>query len=178
LLARQSRILGLAGRQTKTQIKMENKPVSENQASFSPDQEWDEEELEAAGMGSRLINYLFDLLGIMLLTFLIGTLLGLLGLDALLVEENSLLMGFLIVLAYYTLLEGFTGRTLGKFITGTYVVTDEGLKPSFPTILGRTLCRFIPFEAFTFLFSSIGFHDRLSHTRVVKDQPKEMSDGF
>jgi uncharacterized RDD family membrane protein YckC len=161
----------------KAQRKMENKPVSENQASFSADEEWDEEELEAAGMGSRLVNYLFDLVGIGLLTFIVGTVMGLLGLEALLVEENGMLMGFVIVMAYYIVLEGLTSRTLGKFITGTYVVTDEGLKPSFATILGRTLCRFIPFEALTFLFSSIGFHDRLSHTRVVKDHPKETIDG-
>ena len=87
-----------------------------------------------------------------------------------------MLMGIVIVTAYYTVLEGFTGRTLGKFITRTYVVTAEGLKPGFLTILGRTLCRFIPFEALTFLFSSVGFHDRLSHTRVVRDQPKEAID--
>jgi uncharacterized RDD family membrane protein YckC len=150
---------------------MENKPVSDNQASFSADEEWDEEELEAAGLGSRIINYLFDPLGIGLFTFAIGTVLSALGLEALLMEANGMLMGFLIVMTYYCVLEGLTSRTLGKFITGTYVVTDEGLKPGFATILGRTLCRFIPFEAFTFLFSSVGFHDRLSHTRVVKDQP-------
>jgi uncharacterized RDD family membrane protein YckC len=150
---------------------MENKPVSENQASFSANEEWDEEELEAAGLGSRIINYLFDLLGIGLFTYAVGTVLSSLGLEALLVEANGMLTGFLIVMTYYSVLEGLTSRTLGKFITGTYVVTDEGLKPSFPTILGRTLCRFIPFEAFSFLLSSVGFHDRLSHTRVVKDQP-------
>ena len=161
------------GRNHKAQIILENKPVSDNQASFSADEEWDEEELEAAGMGSRLLNYLFDLFGIGLLTFAIGTVMGLLGLEALLLKQNSMLMGIVIVTAYYTVLEGFTGRTLGKFITRTYVVTAEGLKPGFLTILGRTLCRFIPFEALTFLFSSVGFHDRLSHTRVVRDQPKE-----
>jgi uncharacterized RDD family membrane protein YckC len=152
-------------------MKMEDKPVSENQAGFPADEEWAEEELEAAGLGSRIVNYLFDLLGIGLFTFAIGTVLEALGLQAWMVETNGMLMGFVIVTTYYCVLEGLTGRTLGKFITGTYVVTDEGLKPSFPTILGRTLCRFIPFEALTFLFSSVGFHDRLSHTRVVKDQP-------
>jgi uncharacterized RDD family membrane protein YckC len=151
---------------------MEDKHVSENQASFSADEEWDEEELEAAGLGSRIVNYLFDLLGIGLFSFAVGTVVTALGLESLLVEDNSrLLMGFGIIITYYCVLEGLTSRTLGKVITGTHVVTDEGLKPSFPAILGRTLCRFIPFEAFTFLFSSVGFHDRLSHTRVVKDQP-------
>jgi uncharacterized RDD family membrane protein YckC len=157
--------------------KMENKPVSDNHASFPADEEWAEEELEAAGLGSRIINYLFDLLGIGLFAFVVITLLGILGLEGLLVDSSGrltdigLLTGFLIAMTYYSVLEGLTSRTLGKFITGTYVVTDEGLKPSFLTILGRTLCRFMPFEWITFLFSSVGFHDRLSHTRVVKNQP-------
>ena len=151
---------------------MKNEPVSENQASLSAGEEWDEEELEAAGLGSRLVNYLFDLLGIGLLAFFVGSVMESLGLQHLLVDENTnMLIGFLIIMTYYSVLEGLTSRTLGKFVTGTYVVTEEGLKPSFVNILGRTLCRFIPFEALSFLFSSLGFHDRLSHTRVVKAQP-------
>lgn len=157
--------------------KMENKPIPDNQISLPADEEWDEEELEAAGRSSRIINYLFDLLGIGLLAFVVGTVLGALGLEGLLMDKNGLLTDIglltylLIAVTYYSVLEGLTSRTLGKFITGTYVVTDEGLKPSFPTILGRTLCRFVPLEWITFLFSSIGLHDRLSHTRVVKNQP-------
>jgi uncharacterized RDD family membrane protein YckC len=150
---------------------MEDKPVSNNQASLSDGEEWDEEELEAAGLGSRMVNYLFDLFGIGVFTFVVDRVMTSLGLEALLVETNGMLIGMLIVMTYYSVLEGLTSRTLGKFITGTYVVTDEGLRPSFANILGRTLCRFIPFEALTFLFSSVGLHDRLSHTRVVKDQP-------
>jgi uncharacterized RDD family membrane protein YckC len=156
---------------------MKDKPVSENQASLPADEKWDEEELQAAGLGSRIINYLFDLLGIGMFTYVVGTVLTALGLQARLVDDKGmltdmgLLTSILIVMTYYIVLEGLTSRTLGKFITGTYVVTDEGLKPSFATILGRTLCRFVPFEALTFLLSSVGFHDRLSHTRVVKDQP-------
>lgn len=156
---------------------MKDKPVSENQASFPADDEWDEVELEAAGLSSRMINYVFDLVGIGLFAFALSTMLAPLGLEALLVDDKGqltdmgLLAGGLVVMAYYSVLEGLTSRTLGKLITGTYVVTDEGLKPSFLAILGRTLCRFMPFEWITFLFSSAGFHDRLSHTRVVKDQP-------
>ena len=151
---------------------MKNEPVSENQASFMADGEWDEEELVAAGPGSRLVNYLFDVLALLLLASAVGAILGALGLRAWMVgESSSLLIAFLISMAYYCLLEGLTSRTLGKFITGTYVVTDEGLKPGFAAIVRRTLCRFIPLEILSFLFSSIGLHDRLSNTRVVKDQP-------
>lgn len=151
---------------------MKNEPVSENQASFMVDGEWDEEELEAAGQGIRLVNYLFDGMVMVLLSLGVGAALSALGLKAWIMEENNkLLVAFLITMVYYMLFEGLTSRTLGKFITGTYVVTDEGLKPGFTAILGRTLCRLIPLEFLSFLFSSIGLHDRLSHTRVVKDQP-------
>lgn len=151
---------------------MKNEPVSDEQARFSEAEEWDEEELEAAGIGSRVVNYLFDLLGIGLLAFFVGMAMESLGLKDLLVDDNTnMLVGFLIIMTYYSVWEGLTSRTLGKLITGTYVVTDEGLKPSFANILGRTLCRFIPFEALSFIFGSLGFHDRFSHTRVVKDQP-------
>jgi uncharacterized RDD family membrane protein YckC len=148
---------------------MEDKTVSERSAPRSDQEEWDEEELEAAGLGSRLINYLFDVLGIVLFSMAIGTLLGSLGQEKLLLDElNRNLIGCGTIIFYYVFWEGITGRTPGKLVTGTYVVTDEGLKPSFATILGRTLCRLIPLEAFSFILGSIGFHDRLSHTRVVK----------
>jgi uncharacterized RDD family membrane protein YckC len=158
---------------------MENKPVSDNQTRFSAEEEWDEEELEAAGLGSRMINYLFDLLGIGLLANGVTLAMTELGYGALLTDENNnLLMGYPLIITYYCVnityycvLEGLTSRTLGKFITGTYVVTADGLKPGFLTILGRTLCRYIPFEPLSFLFGSLGFHDRFSNTRVVRNQP-------
>lgn len=46
---------------------------------------------------------------------------------------------------------------------------EDGTKPDFKAVALRTLCRFIPFEAFTYLGSSnpMGWHDKLSSTRVV-----------
>ena len=141
---------------------MKKEPVSENQASLAAGEEWDEEELEAASQGIRLVNYLFDVMALLLLAAGVGTALGALGLEAWMLEgNNNLLVAFLITVAYYLILESLTSRTLGKFITGTYVVTHEGLKPGFATILGRTLCRLIPLEILSFLFSSIGQHDWL-----------------
>jgi hypothetical protein len=45
-------------------------------------------------------------------------------------------------------------------------VTLDGSKPGLRTILLRTLCRFIPFEPFSF-FGERGWHDGLSDTLVV-----------
>jgi uncharacterized RDD family membrane protein YckC len=43
-------------------------------------------------------------------------------------------------------------------------------KPSVWQILGRTVSRFIPFEAFTFLTNDKrGLHDTLTETYVIKD---------
>jgi uncharacterized RDD family membrane protein YckC len=44
----------------------------------------------------------------------------------------------------------------------------DGSKPNVYTIIKRTLCRFIPFEIFTFLGSKRGWHDVFSNTYVVK----------
>ena len=49
------------------------------------------------------------------------------------------------------------------------VVNVHGAKPSVNAIIKRTLCRFIPFEPFTFLgLNSRGWHDSFSKTYVVK----------
>jgi uncharacterized RDD family membrane protein YckC len=75
---------------------------------------------------------------------------------------------YLVYMVYYLFFEWHLGRTPGKFITGTKVVTKEWNQPSFLNILGRTLCRFIPFDGITFLWSpSIGRHDKISTTRVI-----------
>ena len=73
---------------------------------------------------------------------------------------------------YYLIFEGlFAGKTPGKWVTHTCVVrADDGGRPRFMQILGRTLSRFVPFEPFSLLAARpIGWHDRWSGTRVVRD---------
>lgn len=70
---------------------------------------------------------------------------------------------------YYFVSEAVTYRTLGKVVTRTKVVNRHGYTPTTGQVFGRSLCRFIPFEAITFLGSPHrGWHDRLSKTHVVK----------
>ena len=72
-------------------------------------------------------------------------------------------------LAYYIVCESFFGVTIGKLITGTRVVDNEGGRPRFKQIVGRSLARFVPFEQFSFFSTpAIGWHDTWSGTRVVK----------
>ena len=58
---------------------------------------------------------------------------------------------FVILCLYYFIMELTLGKTIGKFFTGTKVVNLNGGKPNSSEIAIRTLCRFIPFELFTFL---------------------------
>ena len=72
---------------------------------------------------------------------------------------------------YYLLLEGLSGRTLGKLLTGTIVVNSISYKKAtFDKILIKTFSRLIPFDAFSFLMSyPKGWHDALSCTTVIND---------
>lgn len=66
---------------------------------------------------------------------------------------------------YYFLSELFFLQTFGKVFTGSVVVSSGG-PLSARRILTRSLCRIIPFEAFSFLGNG-KWHDNLSHTVVV-----------
>lgn len=74
-----------------------------------------------------------------------------------------------VLLVYYSLWEGLTGRTPGKYLTGTRVYMQESsAKPRFVTGVLRTLCRFIPFEVFSFFSGRpAGWHDSLPDTLVA-----------
>lgn len=73
---------------------------------------------------------------------------------------------WLVVFGYYIFAETVLGRTLGKFVTGTKVVTLDGQPPSLKTVLLRTLIRAVPFDPLSFVAD--GWHDTWSRTRVVK----------
>ena len=78
--------------------------------------------------------------------------------------------------AYYYFGEYYFGRTIGKWICGTHVISQDGSSPSALNIAKRTIRRFAPYEAFSFLFTEIDengkmvlmWHDECSQTRVVK----------
>lgn len=128
-----------------------------------------------APKGVRLANYLIDLLAatavFIILMFAIGFVYSLLGLpldwiDTM--EDWKYNLVFCVIYFFYcTIFESYGGRTIGKLITGTMVVTEDGERPEPQNIAGRSLCRFIPFDNFSFL-GNVGWHDKISGTRVVK----------
>ena len=80
---------------------------------------------------------------------------------------------FLLIAPYFLYYIGFEfalGRTPAKFITGTRVVDELGNPPSLGKVVGRTFCRWIPFEAFSILFSDTVrcWHDSIPKTKVVR----------
>ncbi len=78
----------------------------------------------------------------------------------------SLFFFFLFPL-YYILFEHFFQRTPGKFLTKCRVIDLYGNRPEMGTNILRNLIRWVPFEAFSCLFSERGWHDRWSDTFVV-----------
>ena len=157
----------------------EENPYAPPQASLISGEETISE-YEPASQGKRFANYLIDQVATIGLIFLLAFVIGALdameitgGLaDRLFGERSGLvgnLIGILVGMIYYLVFEGLWGRTLGKLITGTAAVHSRtGGRIGFGALLGRTLARFVPFEAFSFLGSEAsGWHDKWSGTKVV-----------
>lgn len=114
----------------------------------------------------RIANYLIDsfsyLLVYSVLTFVFALSIG--------QEPHVGVHMFFFVLArfgYFMYMETVFQQTLGKHFTKTKVVRKDGEVPSRNDIFIRTICRFIPFDAWFFLNAGYCFHDQVSGTRVV-----------
>lgn len=83
--------------------------------------------------------------------------------------KGNFLLSFSVTFFYYLIFEAATrGRTLGKILTDTTAITQDGQPFAFRHALIRTLCRFIPFEPFSALLAYLPWHDSISKTAVVK----------
>ena len=121
--------------------------------------------------GRRFSNFLIDKAVIFGLTFGTGMAIGILAPErvASMSKLEDYAITYLLTVAYYTFMEGVTGTTLGKLITGTKIVDENGMRPSFGKMFQRSLCRIIPFEHFSFLASDArGWHDSITKTWVVR----------
>ena len=140
-----------------------------------------------ASKGNRFANYLIDIIAIF--AVLIGLFIGFLFLYYQFVTDTSVVDSFLdesedmnpfldriitglVLVFFYFLMESiFKGKSLGKLITKTRVVMEDGSNPSYIDFLKRSFCRLIPFEAFSFLGSEgRGWHDSISKTYVVDEK--------
>lgn len=122
---------------------------------------------------SRVYNLLLDILFINIYSIVVIFFLAL----ANVITENNiyvLLVFFIVYLLYYIAYEYLINKTIGKMITKTIVVNLDNAKPSFKQILIRTFTRLIPFDFYSFIRSDMGWHDKLSKTKVIYKSFKEM----
>lgn len=145
-----------------------------------------EEELysyQYASTGQRFLNFIIDAILIQYgLAFLSGIILGLVLLnlfpdtaESFYLRDNqfvfwgiSYLLGAINYLIYYTICEKvFKGRTLGKLISGTRAINEDGTELSVKQAFLRSLCRIVPFEVFSG-FGGHPWHDNWTDTVVIK----------
>lgn len=124
------------------------------------------------GASTRLINFIIDTIAIVILTMIFTYIIALFTNPA---DQDymTILIFFMYIpgsFVYYVFMETKFQKTIGKFITKTTVVNKNGTRPELGEIISRTLCRYIPFDRISFLFSPNGFHDRLTNTTVIKDE--------
>lgn len=134
-------------------------------------------DIDSAPKVRRFFNWLIDRIVIMAIAVLLGIVVALTGNQAAIEWlENvdritDILVTWLLLVSYYTLMEGLFGFTVGKLITNTRVVDEFGRAPTVRKALLRSLCRLIPFNAFSLLMSDDetrrGWHDSIPKTYVV-----------
>lgn len=124
---------------------------------------------------ARLFNYILDL--IIILSFGFKNIRFLF--DGFVFEDIDFLQSnpnwfFLIhIFFYYFVMEFLFLQTIGKLHNNAMV---EYTDTKFKSVLIRTFCRFIPFEAFSF-FGKNGWHDSISKTQVtIAMQTTSLSD--
>jgi uncharacterized RDD family membrane protein YckC len=127
-----------------------------------------------ASSGKRFANYIIDTIVFYIVAFGLGIVIGILNPNLLLgVDDLSLR---LVLLLFYGIVMFMTeamsnGRSIGKLITGTRAVNNDGTDMSFQKAFVRNIVRSIPFNALSALGTpSIPWHDRWSDTIVVDEK--------
>lgn len=139
----------------------------------------DEISLVQASTGKRFANYLIDLITFYVFIFSVGIVIGIMNptfFDFL--EDNpgaqilDRLITFVLIGLFIGTVEAiFKGKTLGKVITGTRVVNEDGTPISAGTAFKRGFCRMVPFYQFSALGNpSYPWHDRWTNTYVIDEK--------
>jgi hypothetical protein len=119
---------------------------------------------------SRFVNWLLDLILVSIISLSNVNLLsqGFIFEDIPFLNEDPSWFVSLNLIIYYLFFEVVFLQTVGKLHNNSFVAYKDN---RFSRIIGRTLCRLIPFEAFSFLGKK-GWHDSLSGTQVVVALPE------
>ncbi len=79
-------------------------------------------------------------------------------------------LGIFAMYVYYIVCEFYlSGKTFGKYLTGTVVVTPAGQPPNLNQVLIRSALRFIPLEGVFLLLNPQSLHDEWSGTLVIEE---------
>ncbi|MFY1046948.1 RDD family protein [Chryseobacterium sp. GP-SGM7] len=129
-----------------------------------------------ASLGTRFVNNLVDLIVLAIIHIIlaiVSQLIYILTYNNFFFFFNNggfiwdIFIGAVVAFIYFYLWEYYSdGKTPGKYITGTKVISIDGKRPTQRQYVSRSLYRIIPFEAFTF-FGTDGWHDSMTDTRVI-----------
>ena len=135
--------------------------------------------LQKASTGKRLANYLIDLVTFYIFFFTIGVVMipgTMVAGEATTYTRSFSFFDRLLMLLLYGIFMFiveiiFKGKSLGKLITGTRAVNEDGSPLTAKSALLRGLSRAVPFDQFSALGSpSYPWHDRWSHTIVIDEK--------
>jgi uncharacterized RDD family membrane protein YckC len=120
---------------------------------------------------TRLLNFVIDSIAFLIVFAILGFVIGLLynTNNQFIIQLSAYILLAVAFFGYYIFMEYKYQKTIGKLITKTKVLRVDGEKAQLGDIVARTFCRLIPFDRLSYLFTSNGFHDRLSDTTVKKD---------
>ncbi|MBO9633263.1 MAG: RDD family protein [Chitinophagaceae bacterium] len=140
--------------------------------------------LEHASKGLRLANFLIDGIISSILYSVFGSFIQMIVMAAYIRDLDNFSVDpgfpwaifFIIItlqlsvyIAYFTVCEKLLkGRTIGKMVTGTMALREDGNPLTWKNAILRSLCRLIPFEPLVAIFISYPWHDDFTKTVVVK----------
>ena len=136
--------------------------------------------LVQASSGKRFANYIIDLVIFYILMFASGIVIALIdpeALDSINDDDTGFnlldrLLGLVLYGLYMFAIETiFKGKSLGKLITGTRAVNEDGSNVSPKAALLRGLSRAVPFNALSALGNpAYPWHDRWTKTYVIDEK--------
>lgn len=124
--------------------------------------------MRIVGTGTRILNFIVDTLVVFAIAYTVYKIRQWYVFYYGVKFINFGYLFFAALFVYYFLLESFSGRTLGKLLSYSKVVTVQGKKPSVIKIFVRSLMRLTIVDMFFIPFLDKPLHDYVSKTEVVE----------